>query len=122
MNDLLTKHYSVTEDLIKALKLYIECKNYGIHGFFIKTANNCLNDLLLELYYLKVVQNYLNNQTYEIRGQMREVYVPLEYRVQPREVVLSLRDQAYKIYGEYATFPQSCCVKKVGYVLEKLND
>jgi len=122
MDNLLTKHYSVTEDLIKALKLYVECKNYGIHGFFIKTANSCLNDLLLELYYLTVVQNYLNNQTYEIRGQMREVYVPLDYSIQPREVVLKLRAEAYRLYEEYAKFPQSCCVKKVSYVLEQLND
>ena len=122
MSNLLTKHYSVTENLLKALKVYIECKNYGIHGFFIKTAHSCLNELLLELYYLKVVQNYLDNQPYEIRGQMRDVYVPLDYRTEPREVVLALRDQAYKLYEEYASFPQSCCVEKVSYVLEQLND
>jgi len=112
MNDLLVRHYSVTENLIKALKVYIECKNYGIHGLFIKTAHSTLNELLLELYFLKVVENYLNNQTYEIRWQLREVHIPLDYKTQPREVILQLRDEAYKLYREYANFPQSCCVKK----------
>ena len=121
MNNLLTKHYQVTETLLKTLKAYIECKNYGIHGYFIKTANKVLNDLMLELYYLGVVQNYLDNKTYKIRGQMREVPIDLEFRTLPIESVLNLGEDAMRAYEEYAKFPQSCLVKEIKYVLEELN-
>jgi len=122
MNDLLTKHYQVTQQLLRALKLYIECKNYGIHGFFIQTANTVLNNLMWELYHQEVVQTYLNNQLYEIKQNIKEVPVYLDFRVLPTETVKQLKEEAYLAFTEYAKFPQSCYVQKVKYVLEQLND
>jgi len=71
MSNVIDNHLTVTTKLFNLLKTYIECKNYGIHGFFIKTANKVLNELMIEVFYLRCIEKYLNNQAYELRGQMR---------------------------------------------------
>jgi hypothetical protein len=121
MSNVIDNHLTVTTKLFNLLKTYIECKNYGIHGFFIKTANKVLNELMIEVFYLRCIEKYLNNQAYELRGQMREVPVHLDFKVVPEETVKKVRNEAYAVYLEYAKFPQSCCIKDVKYVLETLE-
>ena len=121
MKDILGAHLTVTIELFELLKTYVECKNHGIHGFFIKTANKVLNDLIVEIFYLQCIEKYLNNNSYELRGQMREVPVPLEFKTTSQDLVKEIRDKAYDKYLKYAQFPQSCCVKNVKYVLETLE-
>lgn len=118
---MIDNHLTITTKLFEKLKTYIECKNYGIHGFFIKTANKVLNELMMEIFYLTCIQKYLNNQSYELQGQMKEVPVHLQFKVVPIDVVKQIRDEAYKILEEYSQFPQSCCAKNVKYVLETLE-
>ena len=121
MKGIIESHLAVTIKLFEMLKAYIECKNYGIHGFFIKTANKTLNDLMVEIFYLQCFEKYLNNNSYELRGQMKEVPVPLKFKTLSEELVKEIGDETYKQYLIYAQFPQSCCVKNVKYVLETLN-
>jgi hypothetical protein len=121
MSNVIDNHLAVTTKLFYLLKAYIECKNYGIHGFFIKTANKVLNELMVEVFYLRCIEKYLNNQSYELRGQMKEVPVYLDYKVAPDETVKKIRNEAYAVYLEYAKFPQSCCIKDIKYVLETLE-
>lgn len=121
MNGIIESHLAVTIKLFELLKTYVECKNHGIHGFFIKTANKVLNDLMVEVFYLQCIEKYLNNKTYELKGQMKEIPISLEFKTTTREVVKEIRDEAYCQFLKYAQFPQSCCVKNVKYVLETLE-
>jgi hypothetical protein len=121
MNGILQSHLAATIKLFELLKTYIECKNYGIHGFFIKTANKTLNDLMVEIFYLQCIEKYLNNSPYELKGQMKEVPVSLQFKTLSEGLVKEIRDKAYDQYLTYAQFPQSCCVKNVKYVLETLE-
>ena len=98
MSNVIDNHLTVTTRLFNLLKEYIECKNYGIHGFFIKTAHKVLNELMVEVFYLRCIEKYLNNQPYELRGQMKEVPVYLQYKVAPDETVKKIRDEAYSVY------------------------
>jgi hypothetical protein len=121
MKGIIESHLAVTIKLFELLKAYIECKNYGIHGFFIKTANKALNDLMVEIFYLQCIEKYLNNSSYELRGQMKEVPIPLKFKTLSDDLVKEIRDAAYSQYLIYAQFPQSCCVKNIKYVLETLE-
>jgi len=121
MNDILQSHLAATIKLFEILKTYIECKNYGIHGFFITTANKTLNDLMAEIFYLQCIEKYLNNSSYELRGQIKEVPVSLQFKTLSEGLVKEIRNEAYNQYLTYAEFPQSCCVKNVKYVLETLE-
>jgi hypothetical protein len=121
MKGIIETHLVVTIKLFELLKTYVECKNYGIHGFFIKTAHKTLNDLMVEIFYIQCIEKYLNNSPYELRGQMREVPVPLDFKTISQDLVREIRDKAYNQFLKYAEFPQSCCVKNVKYVLETLE-
>jgi len=121
MNGILESHLAVTIKLFELLKTYIECKNYGIHGFFIKTANKVLNDLMVEIFYLQCIEKYLNNNPYELRGQMKEVPVPLQFKTLSEDLVKEIENEVYNQYLKYEQFPQSCCVNNVKYVLETLK-
>ena len=121
MKGIIESHLAVTIKLFELLKTYVECKNYGIHGFFIQTANKVLNELMIEIFYLQCIEKYLNNSSYELRGQMREVPVPLKFKTISQDLVKKIRNEAYDQYLKYAQFPQSCCVKNVQYVLETLE-
>jgi len=121
MKGIIESHLAVTIKLFELLKTYVECKNYGIHGFFIQTANKVLNELMIEIFYLQCIEKYLNNSSYELRGQMKEVPVPLKFKTISQDLVKKIRNEAYDQYLKYAQFPQSCCVKNVQYVLETLE-
>lgn len=112
MNNLLTKHYQVTETLLKTLKAYIGCKNYGIHGYFIKNIHQALDELTIEL----------NNLVPDKNKKPIPAWADLNFRVLPVESVVTLREKVWGAYCEYAKFPQSCLVKEIKNVLEQLND
>lgn len=116
------EHIYVTDKLIKALIAYLECKNYGIHGLFIKKANLLVASLCEEKEYLERTKNYLMGDKPKPTRFNKEPLIFLTLKsVSPEVVNLLAKDLAYCL-GLYADFTQSQYTTELKRFLEQLEN
>lgn len=120
-------HIIITSRLLKTLKLYIEAKNCGIHGGFIRTINDVLNKLQWELDDLYKIQKYLAKEVdafptcIAIVKTLKPIPVILNFKVVSSELLEQLKCDLIDAFQIYCVFQQSRNIETVKHVLEKLE-
>lgn len=115
-------HLKVCETLFKLLKLYIESKNCGIHGFSIGLANQALNRLYLEIANLRSFRNYLIGEELSLPVvYKKELPIALNFKPSEPDVVRSVKDELLLVFNRYKDIKQSACIYQISRLLEVLN-